>query len=75
MKYIANLCKTYGHNMLLLLLSVLFPSQLYVLMPPHPPTRRYDIRIQADTKPDRHLLHAVHFDRGGLQLAFHHRYT
>ena len=37
MKYIANLCATYGHNMLLLLSSVLFPSQLYVLMPPPPP--------------------------------------
>ena len=35
-KYITNLCATYGRNMLLLLSSVLFPSQFFVLMPPLP---------------------------------------
>jgi len=43
--------------------------------PAHPPKKRYDICMHSDTKTDRHLLHAVHFDRGGLQLAFHHRST
>ena len=33
MKYITNLCTTYGHHMLLLLLFVLFLLQSYVLTP------------------------------------------
>ena len=65
MKYIANLSVTYGHHMLPLLLLNLFPSQSHVNPPPLSPKKPNHICIEMDTQTDTHLLHGVHFDRGG----------
>ena len=66
MNYTANLSATYSHHMLLLLLFNLFSSQSHV-KPPTPPQKKKpnNVFIQMDTQTDTHLLHAVHFDRGG----------
>ena len=62
---LANLSRTYGHHMLPLLLFNLFPSQSHVKPPTPPPKKANDVYIQMDTQTDTHLLHGVHFDRGG----------
>ena len=66
MKCTANLSATYSHHMLLLLLFNLFPSQSHVKLPIPPPKKKpNNVFIQMDTQTDTHLLHGVHFDRGG----------
>ena len=75
MKYITNLCTSYGHHMLLLLLFVLFSLQSYVLIPTShlqkkqpqktKESEKLTVFLYTDEHTDRHLLHAIHFNRGG----------
>ena len=68
MKYIAILCATYGHHMLLLLPVSLFPLQQDVLTPPSPKEKNpIDIRLHTEGETDTYPSCG---DRGGCNNGF-----